>query len=139
MKWTLKALIASIENWPRDLAATTKSISFMLFNVFLSHYIIHLIFTSKLHLFTTCLQLSEIRRNDVRFREFEKKLSDFNKRAKKLMDDGKQKKQFSSKIQKVCSLPILAQNVPNLAQVFPSISCFIFCWLQMAQLLKGSV
>ena len=44
-------------------------------------------------------------------------LSDFNKIAKQLMDDGKQKKHFSSKIQKVCSLPILAQNLPNSAQV----------------------
>ena len=53
----------------------------------------------------------------VRFREFEKNLCDFIKRAKQLMDDGKQKKHFSSKIQKVCSLPILAQTLPNSAQV----------------------
>ena len=55
------------------------------------------------------------------------------------MDDRKQKKHFSSKIQKVCSLPILAQNIPNLAQVFPSTSCLIFCWLRTYPLLKGSV
>ena len=63
-------------------------------------------------------------------------LSDFNKIAKQLMDDGKQKKHFSSKIQKVCSLPILAQNVPNLAQVFPSTSCLIIGWLRKSDQLK---
>ena len=76
---------------------------------------------------------------DERFREYEQNISDFkdfNKRAKQLMDDGKQKKHFSSKIQKVCSLPILAQNVPNLAQVFPSTSCLIIGWLQQSDQLK---
>ena len=43
----------------------------------------------------------------VRFREFEKNLCDFIKRAKQLMDDGKQKKHFFSKFQKVCSHPVL--------------------------------
>ena len=43
----------------------------------------------------------------VRFREFERNLCDYIKRAKQLMDDGKQKKHFFSKFQKVCSHPVL--------------------------------
>ena len=66
-------------------------------------------------------------------------LSDFNKIAKQLMDDGKQKKHFSSKIQKVCSLPILAQTLPNSAQVLSWTYCFIFCWLRSSNQLKESV
>ena len=66
-------------------------------------------------------------------------LSDFNKIAKQLMDDRKKKKHFSSKIQKVCSLPILAQNLPNSAQVLSWIYCLIFCWLRRYPLLKESI
>ena len=55
------------------------------------------------------------------------------------MDDGKQKKHFSSKIQKVCSLPILAQNLPNSAQVLSWTYCLIFSWLRSSNQLKGSV
>ena len=66
-------------------------------------------------------------------------LSDFNKIAKQLMDDGKQKKHFSSKIQKVCSLPILAQNLPNSAQVLSWAYCLIISRLRSPIQLKESI
>ena len=87
------------------------------------------------HFLKICLQLTVI--NDVRFREFKNNLSDFDKGAKQLMDDGRQKKHFSSKIQKVCSLPILAQNVANSAQVLSWTYCLIKNWLRRSNLLKG--
>ena len=65
--------------------------------------------------------------------------SDFNKIAKQLMDDGKQKEHFSSKIQKVCSHPILAQNLPNSAQVLSWTYCLILGWLRSSNPLKESV
>ena len=129
---------ASIEIWKLKLylswrvkifVATTVS-TFLLQNFF---HVQHIFNFSK----SICLHLTDCHKS-AKVSWILNNLSDFNKIAKQLMDDGKQKKHFSSKIQKVCSNPILAQTLPNSAQVLSWTYYFIINWLRWWNLLKGS-